>query len=146
MKSLSVGVALCFLALTTAVSAAESKAPEADTSAPEVKRIHPGDTALSQDKNGKWQYKSFPQLATLYVSGKDADGKSTCDIGCTQTWPPLTPTQHKLNEKIGDWKVIAREDGRMQWTYKGKAVYQRFHNLPASESELQRENFQILEP
>jgi predicted lipoprotein with Yx(FWY)xxD motif len=120
--------------------------PAAEMQMPAVERPHPGDTALSQDKNGVWQYKSFPQLGTLYVSSKDGPEKSNCDVDCSQVWPPLISTKHKVGQQVGDWKVFARDDGYLQWAYKGKPVYTRFHNASTTAAALEKEGFQILEP
>jgi predicted lipoprotein with Yx(FWY)xxD motif len=58
---------------------------------------------------------------TLYTYGGDADGKSACTGDCAQAWPALTaPGDAK---PVGDWTVIARDDGSRQWAYKGRPLY-----------------------
>lgn len=109
------------------------------------KAEHPGDTALSQDEAGKWQIRSFPGLATLYINDKDAPGKSNCGAPCTSAWAPLLASTTE-NKPIGDWTLIARSDGRHQWAYKGHPVYLRYHDLPAQSGNIQREGFRKLEP
>jgi predicted lipoprotein with Yx(FWY)xxD motif len=52
---------------------------------------------------------------TLYVN----DGKSCGDYG--DEWRPLPASA--LARGIGDWSVIAAEDGTRLWAYEGKAVY-----------------------
>lgn len=58
---------------------------------------------------------------TLYVFDKDAGGKSMCNGPCADNWPPLlAPAGAK---PTGDFGVIARDDGKQQYTYKGKPLY-----------------------
>jgi hypothetical protein len=131
-------------------TAAEPPAPrKAPPGTPEnplpFKAEHPGDTALSQDAKGHWQFRSFPALATLYVYDKDTPGKSNCGAPCSSAWAPFlaSSTEHK---PIGDWTLIARPDGRHQWAYKGQPIYLRYHDLPADEGNTTREGFSKLEP
>jgi predicted lipoprotein with Yx(FWY)xxD motif len=58
---------------------------------------------------------------TLYTFGKDADGKSTCNAKCAMAWPPLAASAD--SKPTGDWTVVTRDDGSMQWAYKGKPLY-----------------------
>ncbi|WP_342243277.1 COG4315 family predicted lipoprotein [Pseudomonas sp. OTU5201] len=58
---------------------------------------------------------------TLYTYDKDADGKSTCNGQCAQNWPPLMADATAKAE--GEWSVVKRDDGSMQWAYDGKPVY-----------------------
>lgn len=58
---------------------------------------------------------------TLYTFDKDADGKSACNGDCAMNWPPLKAEAGAVPE--GDWSVITRDDGSMQWAYKGKPLY-----------------------
>ena len=58
---------------------------------------------------------------TLYVFDRDATGKSNCNGPCATNWPPFAaPTGAKAS---GDWTVVTRDDGAMQWAYKGKPLY-----------------------
>jgi predicted lipoprotein with Yx(FWY)xxD motif len=58
---------------------------------------------------------------TLYTYDKDSDGKSACNGQCAQNWPPLMAEAGAKAE--GEWSVITRDDGSMQWAYDGKPVY-----------------------
>lgn len=64
-----------------------------------------------------------PAGMTLYTFDKDpADAtKSVCNGPCATNWPPLAAD--KGAAASGDWKPISRDDGSMQWSYKGKPVY-----------------------
>lgn len=58
---------------------------------------------------------------TLYTFDKDAGDKSACSGACSNVWPPLSAAADA--KASGDWKIISRDDGSKQWTYKGKPVY-----------------------
>lgn len=60
---------------------------------------------------------------TLYVfdKDKDAQGKSACNGTCAENWPALLASD--TDKASGDWSVIARDDGKKMWAYKGRPVY-----------------------
>lgn len=58
---------------------------------------------------------------TLYTFDKDAGGKSACNGPCAGNWPPLMASASDKAE--GSYTVIKRDDGSMQWAYKGKPLY-----------------------
>jgi predicted lipoprotein with Yx(FWY)xxD motif len=51
-----------------------------------------------------------------------------------------------VGEKVGDWTIITRDDGALQWVYKGHPVYTRFHDLDEDEQSLAAEGFHLLRP
>lgn len=61
------------------------------------------------------------QGMTLYTYDKDSDGKSACNGQCAQNWPPLMADASAKAE--GNWSVIKRDDGSMQWAHGGKPLY-----------------------
>ena len=62
-----------------------------------------------------------PSGMTLYTFDKDSGDKSACNGACANLWPPLKATADA--KAAGDWKIITREDGTKQWSFKGKPVY-----------------------
>jgi predicted lipoprotein with Yx(FWY)xxD motif len=58
---------------------------------------------------------------TLYTFDKDADGKSACNGPCAGNWPPLAAGADATAK--GGYTTIKRDDGSMQWAYKGKPLY-----------------------
>jgi len=58
---------------------------------------------------------------TLYTFAKDSAGKSMCNDKCAANWPPLMAAAG--DKSMGDWTVIKRDDGKMQWAYEGKPLY-----------------------
>lgn len=58
---------------------------------------------------------------SLYTFDKDTAGKSACNDKCAVAWPPLKAA---ADAKDADgWSAIKRDDGSMQWAYKGKPLY-----------------------
>ena len=59
---------------------------------------------------------------TLYTwdNDKEAD-KSACTGMCLVNWPVLAASA--TDKDMGAWKVISRDDGSKQWSYKGKPIY-----------------------
>ena len=58
---------------------------------------------------------------TLYTFDKDMVGKSACNGPCAANWPALAAPAGA--SASGDWSVVTRDDGSMQWAYKGKPLY-----------------------
>jgi predicted lipoprotein with Yx(FWY)xxD motif len=58
---------------------------------------------------------------TLYTFDKDAAGKSMCNGPCADNWPALLASADA--KASGDWTILARDDGKMMWAYKGKPLY-----------------------
>jgi predicted lipoprotein with Yx(FWY)xxD motif len=58
---------------------------------------------------------------TLYTFAKDKKGKSACNGKCAENWPPLKAAAGDKGGK--GYTVIKRDDGSMQWAYKGKPLY-----------------------
>jgi predicted lipoprotein with Yx(FWY)xxD motif len=64
-----------------------------------------------------------PAGMTLYEFDKDVagSGKSACNGECAQNWPPFIASAS--DKASGGYAVITRDDGSLQWTYKGKPLY-----------------------
>jgi predicted lipoprotein with Yx(FWY)xxD motif len=64
-----------------------------------------------------------PNDMTLYTFDKDVAGssQSVCNGPCATNWPPLTSSE--TDQASGDFTVIARDDGKKQWAFKGKPLY-----------------------
>ncbi|TXN14281.1 hypothetical protein [Methylobacterium sp. WL8] len=58
---------------------------------------------------------------TLYTFDKDKGGKSMCNGPCAINWPALMAASGSAAS--GDWTMVTRDEGTMQWAYKGKPLY-----------------------
>ncbi|KVT58665.1 hypothetical protein WK55_15085 [Burkholderia ubonensis] len=58
---------------------------------------------------------------TLYTFDRDAPGKSQCDSACAASWPPALADAY--DKASGAWSLVKRDDGKMQWAYKGHPLY-----------------------
>jgi predicted lipoprotein with Yx(FWY)xxD motif len=76
--------------------------------------IMTGDTSLGPvltDANGM----------TLYTFDNDEGGVSACYDQCATNWPPLVAPEGAAAE--GEYGLVQRTDGTMQWTYDGQPLY-----------------------
>ena len=80
-------------------------------------------TAMSQPAKTADGALTGPNGMTLYTFDKDAagSGKSACNGPCATAWPPLMAAD--TDKPSGDYSVVARDDGKKQWAYKGKPLY-----------------------
>ncbi len=64
-----------------------------------------------------------PTRMTLYTFDKDVvgSGKSVCNGPCATNWPPLKAEAGA--QATGDWSLVTRDDGSLQWAYKGQPLY-----------------------
>ena len=63
---------------------------------------------------------------TLYLFGKDTNGKSACSGKCASFWPPLVTSGKPRvagKAKVSLIGTIKRTDGRLQVTYKHHPLY-----------------------
>lgn len=58
----------------------------------------------------------------LYTFDNDTQpGKSTCNNQCRLLWPPLLADDGAIPK--GPFTLARRDDGNLQWAYKGKPLY-----------------------
>lgn len=62
-----------------------------------------------------------PKGITLYSFDRDTSGKSNCNGDCAVKWPPFVASA--ADQANGDYTIVKRDDGRLQWAYKGKPLY-----------------------
>ncbi len=73
-----------------------------------------------------------PKGYTLYTFDKDASGVSNCNGGCAKKWPPLKAKTKGM--MAGDYSVIERQNGGLQWAYRGKPLYTWFKDTKAGQT------------
>jgi len=62
------------------------------------------------------------KMMSLYTFDNDKEAnKSACAGNCLVNWPAFAATA--TDKELGDWKIITRDDGAKQWSYKGKPLY-----------------------
>jgi predicted lipoprotein with Yx(FWY)xxD motif len=77
-----------------------------------------GSAAPASVSNGAWV---DARGMSLYTYARDAVGRSACVAACAKNWPPLVATA--ADRPSGDWTIIIRDDGSLQWAYKGRPIY-----------------------
>jgi len=72
---------------------------------------------------------------TLYVFDNDATvpGKSACTGACLNMWTPLWAETGA--KSVGDFAFITRDDGKQQWTYKGKPLYRWYNDKKPGDTD-----------
>jgi predicted lipoprotein with Yx(FWY)xxD motif len=64
-----------------------------------------------------------PAGMTLYTFANDREpGKSACDGGCADRWPPFRPDP-KAGAPKPPLSIITRADGTTQYAWKGRPLY-----------------------
>ena len=58
---------------------------------------------------------------TLYLYKGDRPGVSACSAGCARAFPPYEASMQARAH--GDYGIIRRDDGHLQWAYKGHPLY-----------------------
>src|ERR1041384_4545025 len=89
---------------------------------------YPAEVALQEAGAKGYVFVRFPGAQRLYTYDQDRAGRSFCNEGCDSAHPPvLAPADAKL---LGEWSVIRRDSGQLQWAYRGHPVYTLFHDSP----------------
>jgi predicted lipoprotein with Yx(FWY)xxD motif len=72
---------------------------------------------------------------SLYVWDNDVagSGKSLCEGICSLSWPPFLAKDDA--KPSGEYALIVRDDGKKQWTYKGKPLYLWFDDKKPGDRE-----------
>jgi predicted lipoprotein with Yx(FWY)xxD motif len=103
MRKMMFALAAFAMLLTAGVANAQMSAMPAG--------VHTANGALA-DASGK----------PLYTFVMDTMvGMSHCSGKCAVAWPPLAAAADA--KPMGDWTVITREDGSLQWAYHDKPLY-----------------------
>ncbi len=78
----------------------------------------------------------------LYVFKWDTmKGMSHCEGPCAKAWPPLlAPSGAKPS---GDWSLVMRGDGAVQWAYKDKPLYSYAKDTPGKPATGVSENWTL---
>ncbi|MCB1475709.1 MAG: hypothetical protein H6883_07760 [Rhodobiaceae bacterium] len=77
--------------------------------------------AVMTMKGDKGEVLTDAKGMSLYTFDKDSAGATVCYDQCAINWPPLMATSGAKAE--GDFSLVTRKDGAMQWAYKGQPLY-----------------------
>ncbi len=80
----------------------------------------PDGIVLKQHGHG-WLLADAKGMSLYTFERDDAPGKSTCVGACAQQWPPVLVTGEA--QASGDWSIITRDDGKKQWAFLDKPIY-----------------------
>jgi predicted lipoprotein with Yx(FWY)xxD motif len=80
--------------------------------------------------NGAFAFRDDNGMA-LYTFDRDPIGASACNGGCADAWPPVAAPAGA--HQIGDWTPVRRDDGALQWAYKGRPVYRHQGDIGAGQ-------------
>lgn len=93
---------------------------------------YPTEVALLHEPPRGWTFRQSPNRLPLYYSDTDAPGQSRCYEGCSTQWIPLqAPADAK---PVGDWSIVKRRDGKLQWAHRKRPLYVRIHDSPQAPS------------
>lgn len=73
---------------------------------------------------------------SLYTFENDRPGVSNCNDQCADTWPPVFATDDA--QASGDFSIIERADGRLQWAFKDYPLY--FYHLDKKSGDTRGED------
>ena len=74
------------------------------------------------EKSGAGAYFLTQEQQSLYWNEREVDsGEVTCLEECIEIWHPLQA--EASDQSLGQWVVIKRPDGILQWAYQGKPLY-----------------------
>jgi len=77
--------------------------------------------AIKSMKTDKGEVLTDSKGMTLYTYDKDEKGVSNCYDKCATNWPPLEAAAGASPD--GDYTLVKRKDGSMQWAYDGMPLY-----------------------
>lgn len=80
-----------------------------------------GDAPVSTGDTSLGKVLTTQEGMTLYTFTRDTAGSSNCNDGCAANWPPLLAEAGA--SAGGDFSIITRSDGSLQWAYKDMPLY-----------------------
>lgn len=125
MKRICLSIMAATLGLVSPALAAvgpdKTEAPQADNIPPSPEAV-----AITREEGKGFAIRHFPTGLRLYTYDKDPPGQSVCVGGCASAWPPVRAAEG--SKPVGNWTLVARNDGLPQWAYQGKPIYVRYHD------------------
>jgi predicted lipoprotein with Yx(FWY)xxD motif len=89
---------------------------------------YPAAVGLTDEGKKGFVFRRSPGNERLYIYDLDSVGRSFCNESCESIWSPvLAPASAGI---LGEWSVIRRDDGHLQWAYRGHPVYSLIGDAP----------------
>ena len=89
---------------------------------------YPAEVGLLQEGDKGFVFRRAPGNQRLYTYDLDHESRSFCNGGCERAWPPVFAPASA--HAMGQWSVIRRDDGQLQWAYRGHPVYSLLNDSP----------------
>ena len=83
-------------------------------------------------ENGVFRLRTTQTSLALYTFDPDGEDRSACVGRCAENWPPVIAPAG--SQPMAEWKPIARADGRLQWTFRGRPIYSYRGDTPTRSS------------
>lgn len=82
---------------------------------------YPAEVSLAEEGEEGFVFRLSGSDTRLYFYDADHGGRSFCNVKCELLWSPvIAPPSSK---SLGEWKAIRRDDGHLQWSYRGRPIY-----------------------
>jgi predicted lipoprotein with Yx(FWY)xxD motif len=89
---------------------------------------YPAEVSLTDEGDKGFVFRRCPGNTRLYVSDADKNGHPACTGTCETNWLPVrAPADART---LGEWTPVRRDDGSLQWAYRGRPVYSLIQDLP----------------
>ena len=73
-------------------------------------------------------------VGQIIAQAPESDKEKLCGIECPDSvWRPVIATDG--DKPVGNWSIIKREDGRLQWAYKGNTLYTNIRDVMPGDLE-----------
>lgn len=112
-------VAAALMLSAPAALAAAAKSQGAQKSTYDINAPIPAEVSVLEGDNGYEFQSDFGH--EFYTYDRDEKNKSHCVDACAEVWSPVRARDKA--EPMGDWTLVDRGSGYIQWAYKGKPIY-----------------------
>jgi predicted lipoprotein with Yx(FWY)xxD motif len=87
----------------------------------------PADIAVQKTDAGTFITNTFGFTLYTYDGDASSPGRSTCKDACAKAWPPHLASPNAKAD--GDWSLIKRETGELQWAFRGLPLYSNIRDV-----------------
>ena len=94
----------------------------------DINAPYPAEVSLTDEGDKGLVFRRCPNNARLYVSDAELNGHPACNGACERDWLPVRAPNGA--QTLGEWTPVRRDDGSLQWAYRGRPVYSLIQDLP----------------